>query len=88
MMVPIADLSAGDDEVTFVVFGDRTVVGFFGTLANEYVRTHVSPRNPFRSCPRHPQSTTSARAHDEFAAQHTTTLDEEGLVDGLVADPH
>lgn len=87
-MVPIADLSADDDEVSFVVSGNRTVVGFFGTLTDECVRTHVGPGNAFRSRAWHPKSTTSSQAHDEFAAQAAAALDEQGLVDGLVADPH
>jgi len=77
-----------DDEITFVVPGDRTVVGFFGTLADEYVRCHMGPGNAFRSRAWHPKSAAGAQAQDEFAAQRTATLDEQGLVDGFVADPH
>lgn len=75
-MVPIADLSADDDEITFVVPGDRTVVGFFGTLADEYVRCHMGPGNAFRSRAWHPKSAAGAQAQDEFAAQAAATLDE------------
>jgi hypothetical protein len=77
-----------DHQVTFPVAGNRTILGFCGTFADQHLRRHVSPR--LLACPaaRHAQRSAGAQAGDEFTLERSAALNEERLIDRFVADPH
>ena len=85
--VPTAELAAGpDDEVAFPVAGHRSVFYLGGALADhDHVRDLASLLDPALAT-----ATPCARAQaaGQLTAQFAAALDEEGLVDGLVAHLH
>src|SRR5215213_7619400 len=76
------------DEVAFPVPGHRPIGSFGRTLADHDLgrdKTLAAPADPR---PRHPQHPPCSQAGREFAPQRSFALDEEGLIDGFVADAH
>jgi transposase len=75
-----------DDEVTLPVSWDGAILDLLGTLADHHhprdVPSSLDP--PLGST----LGTTRAQAPSELATQLTSALDEQGLVDRLVAHPH
>jgi hypothetical protein len=68
--------------------GDRPVLGLGRTFADEDLRGHEPLAAATGSGPGDPQRPPGSQARDKLPAQRTPTLDVEGLVDGLVGDPH
>jgi hypothetical protein len=68
--------------------GTRSVLDLGGTLADQHVVSDVVPSSASDSSPRDPQGTAGAETGDQLALQRAASFDVEGLIDGLVADPH
>jgi hypothetical protein len=77
-----------DDQVTVRVARNGAIGGLSGPLADQDLFGDVRPRLLPGSCPRDAQRSTSAQAGHQLALQRELALDEQGLVDRLVADPH
>ena len=64
-------------------------VGRFGrTLADHDLWRDKTLASSAYARPRHPQHAPCSQAGGEFSAQRSTALDEQGLVNGFVADAH
>ena len=59
-----------------------------GPLADQHVVGDVVPGSASDSSSGVPQRTPGSQAGDQFTLQRAASIDIEGLVDGLVADPH
>ena len=76
------------DEVSFPVPWHRPIGRFGRTLADHDLRRDKALAAPAYARPRHPQHPPCSQAGRQFAAQRSSALDEEGLIDGFVADAH
>ena len=76
------------DEVSFPVPWHRPIGRFGRTLADHDLGRDKTLAAPADARPRHPQHPPCSQAGREFAAQRSFALDEEGLIDGFVADAH
>src|SRR5215212_5541498 len=76
------------DEVSFPVARHRPVGCLCRTLADHDLGRDKPLAASARACPRDPQRPPGSQTGREFAAQRSSALDEEGLVDGFVADAH
>jgi len=76
------------DEIAFPVSRHRAVGGFRRTLADHDLGREQALPSSARAHSRHTQRPPAPEASRQFAAQRTTALDEQRLVDGLVADGH
>src|SRR4029453_11884139 len=77
-----------EEQIAFPVAGHGSVFGLGGPFADHYLGRHVRPGllpGPGSWDPKRPAG---PQACDELALERTSALDVEGLVDGLVADPH
>src|SRR5690242_14084323 len=76
------------NEVALPVTGDGAVVGLGRSLADE----DLISAKAFAACARarfwDAECTTGAQAGREFAPQGTSAMNEQGLVDRLMRDPH
>ena len=86
--VPIADRSSPDDQVALPVAGDGTVLGLGGPLAEDDVGGDVPLRLVPRPGSRLAQRPAGAQAGDQLTLERAAALDEQRLVDRLVADAH
>jgi hypothetical protein len=77
-----------DDQVPFPVAGDGSVLGLGGALAQDDIGGDVSLRLVPRPGPRFSQRPARAQTRDQFTLERASPLDEQGLVDRLVADAH
>ena len=68
--------------------GHGSVVCLGGSFADQHLRRHVGPRLLAGSGARNAQRPAGAQAGRELSPKGAAALDEEGLVDRLVADPH
>src|SRR6195256_2922285 len=76
------------DEVTFPVAWHGSIGCLCRTLADHDLRRNEGPAWPARARPRHPQRPPGAQAGRQFAAQRSSTLNEQRLIDGFMADAH
>ena len=76
------------DKVTFPVAGHGSVVCFSRSFADHDLGRDELLAAPLGPGSRHTQRPPGPQTGDEFAAQGATPLDVEGLVNGLVRDPH
>jgi hypothetical protein len=67
---------------------DRTIGGFGRAFAEDDIRGDMPLRLVPRSGSRFPQRPASAQARDQLTLERATSLDEQRLVDRLVADAH
>ena len=77
-----------DDQIAFPVAWDRSFLDLGGPLADQHVVGDVVPGSASDSSSGGPQRTPGSQAGDQFTLQRAASIDIEGLVDGLVADPH
>src|SRR5918995_1043565 len=76
------------DEVSFPVPWHRPIGRFGRTLADPDLGRDKPLAAPADARPWHPQHPPCSQAGREFAAQRSSALDEEGLINGFVADAH
>src|SRR4029077_11751143 len=74
--------------VFFPVSWHRPIDCFGRTLADHDLRRDKAFAAAAYSRPRHPQHPSCSQAGRQFAAQRSSALDEQCLIDGFVADTH
>ena len=77
-----------DDQIALPVPGDGAVGCLRGALREYDVRGDMPLRAVLRASPWLAQCAAGSQAGDELAFERTTALDEQRLVDRLVADAH
>src|SRR5512135_77235 len=77
-----------DDQIALPMPRDRTIGGFGRALAEDDIRGDMPLRLVPRSGSRFPQRPATAQARDQLTLERATSLDEQRLVDRLVADAH
>jgi hypothetical protein len=77
-----------ENEITFPVSGHRTVGDLYRALANHDLGRYEVLASPTRARSRHSEHPAGAQTGCQFATQRASTLDEQGLVDRLMADAH
>jgi hypothetical protein len=77
-----------ENEITFPVSWHRTVGDFYRALANHDLGRDEVLASPTRARSRHSEHPPGAQTGCQFATQRASTLDEQGLVDSLMADAH
>ena len=77
-----------EDQVSFPMAGHGSVGRFRRTLADHDLGRDEALAPPACARPRDPQRPAAAQAGGQLAAETAAALDEQRLVDGLVADPH
>ena len=76
------------DEVSFPVSRHGAIGCFRRTLADHDLGRDEALASPACARPRHPQRPPGSQAGRQFAAQRSSTLNEQRLIDGFVADAH
>ena len=76
------------DEVSFPVSRHRSIGRFGGALTDHDLRRDKAFASPAYARPGHPQHAPCSQAGGQLAAQRSPALNEEGLIDGFVADAH
>lgn len=77
-----------DDQIALPVSGHRAIGGLSGTLADDDVGADVPLRLVLCPSPRNPQRTPSSQAGGQLSFERPTPLNEQRLVDRLMADSH
>ena len=77
-----------DDQIAFPVPGNRAIRGLGGTFAEDDIRGDMPLRLVLRPRPRLPQRPAGAQTRDQLPLERATALDEQRLVDRLMADAH
>ncbi len=80
--------AGADDQVALPVTGYGPVIGFGRTLGQDDISGDVPLRLVSRTGPRPPQRLTGAQAGDQLTLERAAPLDEQRLVDRLMADAH
>src|SRR5579863_671960 len=76
------------DQVAFPVAGNGPVPSLCGPLADHHLLGHELLATRSNPCPGDPKRPARAQARDELTLQRAAALDEQRLIDRLVADPH
>ena len=76
------------DKVSFPVARHGAIGCLRRTLADHDLGRDEGLASPARARPRHPQHAPGAQAGRQFAAQRASTLNEQRLIDGFMADAH
>src|SRR5215203_911398 len=76
------------NEITLPMSGHRTVGDFYRALANHDLGRYEVLASPTCARSRHSEHPAGAQTGCQFAAERASTLDEQGLIDSLVADAH
>ena len=76
------------DEVSFPVSRHRSIGRFGGASTDHDLRRDETFAAPAYPRPGHPQHASCSQAGGQLAAQRSPALNEEGLIDGFVADAH
>src|SRR5690606_30867851 len=77
-----------DDQITLPMPGNGAVRSLDGTFGEHDISGDMPLRAVLRSSPWPAQRAAGPQAGDELAFERTTALDEQRLVDRLVADAH
>src|SRR5699024_9937100 len=77
-----------DDQIALPMSVHRPVIGLGRTLGQDHISGDMPLRLVARTSPRCSQRPTGAQTGDQFALERAAPLDEQRLVDRLVADAH